>query len=97
MPYVAGSDPLGTGRLGERAREVGLTGPDRTEEHDVLAALGESAGREACYRDPVKPAPLGDFAYLTYPKVPLTDQIVERRSTHKAIVPALNEQPLVPI
>lgn len=40
MPYVAGSDPLGTGRLGERAREVGLTGPDRTEEHDVLAALG---------------------------------------------------------
>lgn len=93
MPYVAGSDPLGTGRLGVRAREVGLAGPDRTEEHDVLAALDESAGREPCYRDPVKPAPLGDFAYLTYPKVPLTDQIVERRSTRKASVPAWSEQP----
>ena len=41
LPYVAGPDPLGAGRLGERAREVGLAGPGRPEEHDVVAALGD--------------------------------------------------------
>ena len=60
LPYVAGPDPLGAGRLGERAREVGLAVPGRPEEYDVVAALGESAGREFCHRDPVEPAPLGE-------------------------------------
>ena len=60
LPYVAGPDPLGAGRLGERAREVGLAGPGRPEEHDVVAALGESAGRQLRHRDPVEPATLGE-------------------------------------
>ena len=55
LPYVAGPDPLGAGRLGERAREVGLAGPGRPAEHDVVAALGESAGRELHPRRRARP------------------------------------------
>lgn len=39
---------------------MGLAGSFRPEEHDVVAALGESASRELRHRDPVEPGPLGE-------------------------------------